>query len=673
MKIKISKLITLLLVGFIVISLLGGSAIWFIFGFSDNLTIDGEATNYSSPLTNIGDDWTSYGGDTGGNRYSKLDQINSDNIQQLEIAWTHKTGAFEGRESVKHRTAFQATPILVDDSLIFCTPFNEVIAVHPDTGKLKWKFDPKINIDTRPANDFTCRGVAYWQSQNESETICSSRIFVGTSDSRLISLDAKTGLVCEGFGESGEVQIEPNISLRWPGEFQITSAPVIFGDIIITGSSIGDNLRSEAPSGTVHAFNVESGELVWSFNPIPQNPNDPARKSWANDSADKVGHANVWSTMSVDEDRGLVFLPTSSASPDYYGGGRIGDNNYANSVVALEAQTGKVAWHFQTVHHDVWDYDLPSQPGLYQVWKDGKLHDVVAQATKTGFIFVLDRDTGEAFLPIEERAVPQGGVDGEVLSETQPFPVITPAIVPDKVSPDDAFGITLWDKLACKETLSNLRSEGLFTPPSTQGTLQYPFSGGGANWGSTAYDPTRNLLVVNMSSAAHAITLYPNIEDREKITELNHNTEFAPMEGVPYSMSRELVFSPLSLPCVPPPWGVIAGVDLATGEIVWRKVFGTTEDLAKGLALKLGTPNFGGPIITGGGLIFIGAAMDNYLRAFNVTTGDELWKGRLPAGGQATPMTYEWNDKQYVVIAAGGHGKSTTTVGDYLVAFALPN
>ena len=530
----------------------------------------------------------------------------------------------------------------------------------------------QVPTDGRPANQFTCRGVSYWQDQSADQSAsCASRIFVGTVDARLIALDARTGETCSDFGDDGAVQIEPSLALRWPGEFQINSAPAISGDVVITGTAIGDNLRTEAPLGTVHAFDARTGDMLWRFNPVPRDPADPARESWGGNSADRVGHANVWSTMAVDDKRGLVFLPTSSPSPDYYGGDRIGDNHYANSVVALNVETGDVVWHFQAVHHDVWDYDVPSQPGLYEVWRNGEAHEVVAQVTKMGLVFVLDRDTGEPFLPIEERAVPQGAVDGEVLSPTQPFPVLTPPVVPSELHPKDAFGITLWDKLACAAQIRELRREGLYTPPSEQGTLAYPFTGGGANWGSAAYDASRNLLVVNMNNVGQLMRLHRKEGGEADTSELSHDAEFAPMEGAPFAMSRKMILSPLGLPCSPPPWGVLAAIDLDSGEIVWRHKVGTTEDLAGGMALNLGTPAMGGPIITATGLIFMGAALDDYLRAFDVATGKELWKGRLPAGGQATPMTYEWNGKQYVVIAAGGHGRAGSRLGDQLVAFAL--
>ncbi|MEM9285740.1 MAG: pyrroloquinoline quinone-dependent dehydrogenase [Pseudomonadota bacterium] len=647
---------------------------WVALGFNDALVIKGRADVAAPVPEELGQGWGAYGGDARGTRYSRADQITPQNVGDLEVAWSIRTGALDGREEVSRRSAFEATPILVGDRLIVCTQFSEVLALDPATGAELWRFDPEIAIDRRPANQHTCRGVSAWtDDQPASDDVCSTRIFFGTVDSRLIALDAATGRPCEDFGAGGAVQVEPNIPLRWPGEFQITSAPAIVGDIVVTGSAIGDNLRTEAPTGTVHAFDARTGLLQWRFNPVPTDPDDPAWSSWADGSARVTGHANVWSTMSVDEERGLVFLPTSSPSPDYYGGNRVGDNRYANSVVALDGGTGEVVWHFQTVHHDVWDYDLPAQPGLYQVARDGVTHDVVAQVTKMGLLFVLDRETGEPFLPIEERAVPQGGVAGEVLSPTQPFPVVTPPIVPDTVQPGDAFGVTLWDKLACASQIRSLRRDGLYTPPTEEGALAYPFQGGGGNWGSAAFDPARNLLVVNMTNLGAFIELTSKAGDEPEVYAIRDGAEFAPMEGAPYTMRRSPLLSPLGLPCTPPPWGVLAGVDLETGEIVWRRPHGTTEDLTSGLlSLETGTPTFGGPIITGSGLIFIAAALDDYLRAFDVETGDELWKGRLPAGGQATPMTYTYLGQQYVVIAAGGHGTAGTRLGDHVVAFALP-
>ena len=652
---------------------LGGSAIWVALGLYEDLSIDGRATPAFAPPAGLGEGWPAYGGDQGGARYSAAQQITPSNANQLQEAWRYRTGSLAAHPEEPRRVSFQTTPILVEGTLVLCATFNEVMALDPATGEEKWRFDPKLDPAMRPANNFNCRGVAYWQDKEAGEDqACRARIFTATADTRLIALDAKTGLPCAAFGNQGTVQIEPDIALRYAGEWQISSAPAVVGDVVVTGTAIHDNLRTEAPAGTVFAFNARTGEPAWTFNPVPRDPEDPARASWADNSADVVGHANVWSSLSVDEERGLIFLPTSSPSPDYYGGHRAGNNHYANSIVALHGKTGKIAWHFQTVHHDVWDYDLPAQPSLLRIHHDGKAKDVVVQVTKMGLIFVLDRDSGTPVHPVTEQPVPQDGVPGEVLSPTQPIPDTPPPVVPSKLNPQAAFGITAIDKHVCRKKLSALRAEGLYTPPTVEGTLAYPFSGGGANWGGAAFDPARNLLIINMNNLAQSVHLHPQIEDKASAIGDAHSAEFAPMEGVPYGMSREPVMSPLGLPCTPPPWGVIAGVDLDSGEIVWRHPFGTTKDLAPGgLALKTGTPSFGGPIATAGGVIFISGTLDYYLRALNAETGKELWKGRLPAGGQATPMTYVWEGRQYVVIAAGGHGMTGTKRGDYVIAYAL--
>jgi quinoprotein glucose dehydrogenase len=653
---------------------LTGSMVWWTFGFGERLVIDGRAEVVAAAANPAPqNDWPAYGGDPGGSRFSWASQVTPENVSQLQVAWQFDTGAFNGREDVEGRTAFENTPIIVDDKLVLCTPFNEVIAVDPGTGVEKWRFDPKLDKTQRPANQFVCRGVSQWRDPAPVPGgACVTRILMGTNDSRLIALDAANGQPCADFGVNGEVKIEPSMSLRWPGERQITSAPAIVGDTVVVGSAISDNLRVEAPRGTVHAFDIRTGAPRWTFDPVPRDAADPAYATWTKGTTPVEGHANVWTTISVDAKRGWVFLPTSSPSPDFFGGTRPGDNRYANSVVALEGATGRVIWHFQTVHHDIWDYDLPAQPGLYTITVDGKPRDVVAQAAKTGMIFVLDRDTGAPVLPVEERPTPQGAAPGEVLSPTQPFAVKPGLIVPDRVKPEDAFGVTGIDKAICADMIRKARVEGLFTPPSEQGTLMVPFTGGGANWGSTAFDATRNLLVVNMNNLGHLIRLVPNDKDEETM-ELSEDTEYAPMEGAPFGMTRELLVSPLGLPCTPPPWGIIAGVDIAKGEIVWRRVLGTTRDLAPGgIEIETGAPNLGGPAITAGGLIFITAAMDSYLRALDVETGKELWKTRLPATSAATPMTYMWQGRQYVVVAAGGYGNMPTRMGDHVVAFALP-
>lgn len=616
--------------------------------------------------------WGSYGADPGGSRYSDAAQITPKNVRRLKVAWTYRTGDMDVEAKAKADTGFEATPILVGDNLIFCTPFNEIIALDPASGRQKWRFDPKVSPTFTPGNAYVCRGVSHWRdTQAPRDKACASTIFMGTVDARLIAVDALTGHRCQAFGRNGELRLDPAEPLQWPGEYAITSAPAVLGDTVIVGSAISDNRRIDAPKGTVRAFDARTGAPRWDFDPIPRSASDPASATWPS-SPPPEGQANVWSTMSVDAARNLVFIPTSSPSVDYYGGGRAGDNNYADSIVALNATTGAVAWSFQTVHHNVWDYDVPSQPGLYTIRKDGKQLDVVVSVTKTGMVFVLDRDTGKPVFPVVERPVPQGGVPGEVLSATQPFPTLPARLSPDRIKLDEAFGLTPWDREACRQKIAGLRAEGLFTPPTIGGTLQYPFTGGGANWGSAAFHPAENVVVVNTNNLLSSVTLRRREDKAALRREIPAGQEISDQLGTPYVMTREILFSPLGIPCNPPPWGELHAIDMSTGLARWRVNLGTTRDLAPlGIAIKWGVPNVGGPVVTAGGLVFIAATVDDYLRAFDIKTGRELWKGRLPAGGQATPMTYAWHGRQYVVIAAGGNARSKTRLGDYVVAFAL--
>jgi quinoprotein glucose dehydrogenase len=614
-----------------------------------------------------------YGADAGGTRYAPLSQVTPANARDLSVAWTYRSGDLAKRsERTMRRSKFQVTPILADGKLVLCTPFNEVIALDPGTGAERWRFDPRIQTDYRPANLFNCRGVAFWRdSEAQAGAACAARIFTATNDARVIALDAASGKPCGGFGLDGQVQIDPGMPLLGPGEFQITSPPVAASGVVVVGSAINDNQRADSPRGTVRAFDARNGKLRWEWDPIPTRADDPAAKTWG-DAWKTTGSANVWAPMSVDVARGLVFLPTSSPSPDFYGGMRPGANLYGNSVVAVKLESGELVWHFQTVHHDVWDYDVPSQPTATTVTLDGRPRDVVISGNKQGMLFVLDRDTGKPVFPVEERAVPQNGAPGEALSPTQPFPADLPVLAPSKLAADDAWGITFWDRGKCRERIAAARSEGLYTPPSEQGTILFPFTGGGINWGGIAIDPSTDVVYVNTMRLVHVVTLFPSAQ-LDSMHRKFPGIEISPQAGTPYGMKRELLASPLGLPCNPPPWGVLAALDLRAKKILWETNLGTTEDMAPlGIAMKLGTPNLGGPLVTRGGVVFIGAAFDRYLRAFEARTGAELWAGRLPAAGVATPMSYEWEGRQYVVIAAGGRADAGLPIGDAIVAFALP-
>lgn len=614
-------------------------------------------------------DWPAYGGDPGGTRYSPLTQITRDNVRRLQVAWTFHTGDVPTKAQ---GAAFEATPILVDGTLYLSTPFNRIIALDPETGAERWRYDPKIDLTVR-YSDFTSRGVSTWLDADRAASApCRRRIFHATNDARLIALDAATGMPCADFGANGQVDLSRGVGKVHAWEYGVTSPPAVIRDLVVVGSKVADNQRVEAPSGVIRAFDAHSGALRWSWDPIPP---DLASARLAPGNGFHLGTANAWSILSADAERDLVFVPTGNTAPDYFGGLRNGSDFFSSSVVALHAADGSVAWHFQTVHHDLWDYDVPAQPALITVRRSGAEIAAVAQATKMGNVFVLDRETGAPLLPVEERPVPQTTVAGEQTSPTQPFPIAPPPLVPQRLTADDAWGLTPWDRSWCRKRIASLRSEGIFTPPSLEGTLMYPGNGGGTNWGSVAFEPQRGLLLVNTMNAAFVVGLIPR-ERYEAEKAAHADIEVSPQTGTPYGMYRYTLLSPLGVPCNPPPWGTLAAIDVASGAIRWQVPLGTLRDiLPVPLPLGWGTPNLGGPTVTAAGVVFIGAAMDNYLRAFDVDTGAELWKGRLPAGGQATPMTYRLrpDGKQYVVIAAGGHARMGTKLGDSVVAFALPD
>jgi quinoprotein glucose dehydrogenase len=602
--------------------------------------------------------WPNYGHDPGGSRYSPAAQINRDNVGQLKVAWSYRTGALDQVGDVKRNAAFEATPILVDGTLYLSTPFDHVIALEPETGKKIWEYDPKLDT-SHGFSEVTSRGVSAWKdSTAKAGQVCGLRIFIGTLDARLIALDGETGKPCEDFGANGQVDLTKDVNLRDAGQYQVTSSPAIAGDLVITGSSIGDNRAVELERGIVRAFDVRSGKQRWSWDPIP----------WGSKSSPRTGAGNAWSTLSVDAERDLVFVPTGSASPDYFGGLRRGDNKWADSVVALKASSGEFVWGFQVVHHDLWDYDVASQPTLFS-WRDGT--PAVAITTKMGRVFVLNRLTGAPLLPVEERPVPKSDIPGEDASPTQPASTIS--MVPEKLSPEDAWGKTPEEKQACADKIKAARSEGIFTPPSVKGSIVFPGSVGGVNWGGAAYDPQRHLLVMDTNRLAIFVRLIPREKFDEDIKAGTSNDrlhgEWGRQAGAPYAMFRTPLIGPSEtlMLCSPPPWGTVAAVDLFTGKKAWDVPLGSFVP-----GMNTGTVTLGGPIVTGGDVVFSAATMDNDIRAFDAESGKEIWKYELPAGGQATPMTYTLNGKQYLVIAAGGHGKLGTKQGDYVVAFTLP-
>src|SRR5215813_14924945 len=601
--------------------------------------------------------WPNYGNDPGGTRYSSASQIDRTNVARLKVAWTYRTGANDTPTRLIKKAAFEATPILVNGVLFLSTPYNHVIALNAQSGAKLWEYDPQVSLQ-RNYSEVASRGVSAWRdSKTKSGQPCSTRIFEGTLDARLLALDATSGKPCADFGTRGEIDLNRDAATQteWTGGYQVTSAPAIAGDLVIVGSSIADNWKVETGRGIVRAFDARTGKLRWTWDPIP----------WAQTTHPHTGGGNAWSTISVDAERNLVFVPTSSAAPDYYGGGRNGDNKWANSVVALRAATGEFVWGFQVVHHDLWDFDVAAQPTLF-TWKDGT--PAVVINTKMGHVFVLNRFTGEPLLPVEERPVPKSDIPGEDSSPTQPFSAIS--LVPEEFEAANTWGPKPEDAKWCQEKIAASRNEGIFTPPSLKGTIQAPGNVGGVNWGGAAYDPGRHLMVVNTNRLVAWMKLIPHADYAAELKKDQDNRifgEFGDQEPSAYGMYRTFLFSPSKTPCNAPPWGTTAAVDLFTGKIKWNVPLGT---MLPGTAT--GSINLGGPMMTAGGVVFTAATIDPHLHGFDSESGKELWSYELPAAAQATPMTYVWKGKQYLVIAAGGHGKLGSKQGDYVIAFALP-
>ncbi len=607
--------------------------------------------------------WPHYGGDEGGSRFAPLTQIHPGNVRALRPVWEYRTGdlAPENFPDPFNSPSLQVTPILADRTLYLCSPRNRVIALDAVTGAERW------HTDTDPAlhglYSVTCRGVAYHRNaQAAPDQPCAARILAGTLDGRLVALDATSGARCEAFGDNGEIDLKHDLGEVRPAEYALTSGPTVIGDKVITSAHVADLRRADVPSGVIRAFDVNSGELVWAWDPVPGH--------LIPETGYRPGAPNAWAPLATDSERSLVFVPTGNPSGDYYGGNRDGIDHYGSSVVALRADTGEVVWHFRTVHNDIWDYDVPAQPLLFDFpGPDGPIPALV-QATKMGFLFVLHRETGEPLLPIEERPVPQGGPVPDAVSPTQPWPVLPEPLHPDTLTEDDLWGFAWFDRRACVRRFRELHNEGRFTPIGTEPTLNYPGFMGGSNWGGVSWDPVRQLLIANTTRVPAIIQLIPRAdterEDFDKVVE--------PQLGTPYAVKRRPFLSPLGAPCNRPPWGVLTAIDMRTGRKAWEVPLGNLRHLAPFPLSRwnIGVPNTGGSLVTAGGLTFIGAATDAYLRAYATESGKELWRASLPAGGNATPMSYQIDGRQYVVIAAGGHGHLGSPQGDSIVAFALP-
>lgn len=615
--------------------------------------------------------WRSWGGDAGGSKFAPLAQITPANVGQLQPAWTFHTGELAKDWESGEKLTFEATPLFVDGTLYFSTATGKVFALDAASGQKRWVYDARLDAK-EDYSELASRGVSYWHDdQARAGSTCASRLFVGTLDARLIALDASTGQPCQDFGEHGELHLSAHV-LRdsYKGDYEFTSPPAIDGDTLILGSSIGDNYSAANALGVVRAFDARTGAPRWHWSPIEHTPETGGD---ATPYPTWDGAANAWGVFSVDPARHLVFIPTGSASPDPYGGERAGDNRWANSLVALDTRTGQLVWGKQLIHHDVWDYDLAAQPMLVDIKRDGQSMPAVIQLTKTGQVFVFRRDDGTPLFNIAEKPVPQDGAPGEKLSPTQPFSALPSLVRSGKMMPADAHGLTFWDRNRCRDLIGSLKSEGIFTPPSLQGTIEMPSYAGGVNWGAGAWDPATQTLVTNVNDLPMQVQLLPREEWLRQVKAGGaKGWEYARMKHTPYGMRRRVLQSPLGAPCIAPPWGRVVALNLATGTLDWSIPLGTGKHKAPWPISINGMPGMGGPLMTASGLVFIGAASDGYLRALDRATGKELWRAELPAPGMATPMTYAVGKRQYVVIAAGGHGKLDTGRGDALVAFTLP-
>ncbi len=615
--------------------------------------------------------WRAYGHDALGSRYSPLTQITPANVAQLQPVWRYSTGEREVIAKSGRSMSLEATPIELDGTLYFSTPLGKVIALDAATGREKWRWDGAVS----PAahfGDWTSRGVSAWTDAHAPPGVaCARRIVAVTVDARLISLDRDTGTPCPGFGNHGIVDLRQGLRNppHFPEEYEETSPPAVVGDVLVVGSGVADNNYTDAPSGEVRGFDARTGRLRWRWDPVPQDPHDSAYATWRGPGGHRTGAANAWSVIAADSANDLVILPTGSPSVDYWGGTRLGDGRYGNSVVALRASTGALVWSFQTVHHDLWDYDNAAPPALVDVMRNGRPVPAVLQATKTGQLFVLDRTSGAPIFPVAERAVPKSDVPGEQASPTQPVSSVE-ALSPQGFPSDSAWGPDSASRAACAGLIGGLRNEGMYTPPSLQGSFIVPSNVGGVAWGGVAFDPASQIAVIPVNRLAVAIRLISRGRAalaRRSDQPQRIEPEYTDMHGTPYVMRRQILASPAGVPCTPPPFGQLVGVDLRTGRVRWRVPLGQLSDSAPA---SWGSPVLGGPIATASGLIFQAGTFDHHLRAFDTRTGLELWRGDLPAGAKATPMTYATGGRQYVVVAAGGSG-DLWGLSDAIVAFAL--
>jgi quinate dehydrogenase (quinone) len=629
-----------------------------------------------APDSAVNGNWQHYGRTPTGTRFAPLEQITPENVSNLEVAWTFRTGeiADVGSEN-------QNTPVQVGDTLFICTPLNKVFAVDANTGKEIWRYDAKVE-NLKVWN--RCRGVSYYDATEVSDSVrnasaavqdCPQRVILSTLDSRLIALDAKTGQLCQSFGSNGQVNLQVGMGEVKPTYYMGTSPVTVAGNLLVVGGWVYDNLETNEPSGVIRAFNAATGALEWAWdlgNPsITKYP--PEGQTYTR------GTPNMWSTAAYDSKRGLLFIPLGNSTPDFWGGHRTdAANRYASSVVALDYKTGRERWAYQTVHHDIWDYDIPAQPALYDV-SDGKGGSVPAliQTTKTGNIFMLNRETGKPIADVVERGVPQQELAGDKTAPTQPHSVGMPYIGQEKLTESDMWGATIYDQLLCRIQFKSLRYDGAFTPPGTTASLQHPGNFGGMNWGSVSINEDTGTMVVNDIRIPLRVQLVPS-EHHEIAGNGKPHSEFAPMRGTPFVLTNSSFVSPIDVPCQAPPYGTVTGIDLNTRQIIWQRPAGTVQDTAiAGVKVRapfpIGMPTIGGTVSTRSGLVFFAGTQDYFLRAYDQGTGEELWKARMPVGSQATPMTFvsPSSNRQFVVVSAGG-ARSSMDRSDLLIAYALP-
>lgn len=623
------------------------------------------ASQPATPLVPGTATWDSFHGQLNAQKYSPLTQITADNVGKLTKVWEFHTGDVSDGKGDTPATVWSATPIFANDTLYIGTPFDRLIALDPGTGKEKWHYDTKSSRKALTQPVLKNRGVSYWQAKNPvTGEACQKMVYMGTVDGKLFALDADSGKPCSGFANNGLLDLNQwnTVNAKYP--LSVLQPPTVVGNHLLVGWAGKDWAYAEAPPGTVFSVNAQTGKLEWTFEAIPAE----IRK--------RTGTANVWTHMSADEANGLVYLPVSSPSPNYWGGNRVDAIPLGTSTTALDINTGKVVWSRQWVHHDVWDYDINSAPTLMDITVDGKQIPALVQATKQGFLFVVNRLTGEDVWPIEERPVPQGdgSVQGEVLSPTQPFPTKPAPLLDQSKKPE------IW-KLAdivgggqCSRLWDNLTYEGMYTPPTTkgEGTLTYPDSAGGVQWGGVAFDPQKQIAIVNTSHIVQYVKLYSREDYDNADKDSGNESGFAPQEGAPYGMRLLVASNWLGMPCWQPPFGEIVALDMHTGDVKWRRPVGASQQYGFFMPESWGSPTIGGPAVTAGGVIFIGASMDAKVRAYSVESGEVLWSDQAEAPAVANPSVYEYKGRQYVAFVAGGNTILKDQVGDQVVVYALP-